>query len=137
MFSHLAAGLRCGDIAVTGADSFANFHAQLMTWEQCAPLVEEFCAQAGIPTEATELASFYRGMLTGIAAQVDAGYRANTDLRLEGGKPVLARRKGADRRASALRLEEAIHDRLPERSLLDILARSAYLIGWHRHFGPA
>ena len=137
VFSHLAAGLRCGDIAVTGADSFANFHAQLTTWEQCAPLVEEFCAQAGIPADATELTSFYRGMLTGIATQVDAGYPANTDLRLEGGKPVLARRKGADRRVSALRLEEAIHDRLPERNLLDILACSAYLIGWHRHFGPA
>ncbi len=91
VFSHLAAGLRCGDIAVTGADSFASFHAQLTTWEQCAPLVEEFCAQAGIPADATELTSFYRGMLTGIATQVDAGYPANTDLRLEGGKPVLAR----------------------------------------------
>ena len=73
VFSHLAAPLRCGDIAVTGADSFANFHAQLMTWEQCAPLVEEFCAQAGIPADRPELTSFYRGVLTGVAAQVDAG----------------------------------------------------------------
>ena len=28
-------------------------------------------------------------------------------------------------------------ERLPDRSLLDILARSAHLTGWHRHFGPA
>ena len=34
-------------------------------------------------------------------------------------------------------LEEAIHQRLPERGLLDILARTAYLVGWPRHFGPA
>ena len=137
VFSHLAAELRCGDIAVAGADSFANFHAQLMSWQQCEPLVGEFCAQVGIPADAAGLTAFYRSKLARLAAEVDAGYPANTDLRLEGGNPVLARRKGADRRASASRLEEAVHERLPERNLLDIVARSAYLIGWDRHFGPA
>lgn len=33
-------------------------------------------------------------------------------------------------------LEDAIHQRLPERGLLDILTRTAYQIGWTRHFGP-
>ena len=32
VFSHLAAELRSGDIAVVGSDSYANLHAQLMTW---------------------------------------------------------------------------------------------------------
>jgi hypothetical protein len=52
VFSHLAAELRSGDIAVAGSDSYANLHAQLMSWEQCEPLVEGFCAQAGIPADA-------------------------------------------------------------------------------------
>ena len=137
VFSHLAAELRSGDIAVVGSDSYANLHAQLMGWEQCEPLVEGFCAQAGIPAAAEALVAHYRALLTRTAAAVDTGYPANTDLRLEGGKPVLARRKGADRRPSALVLEAAILDRLPERHLLDILARTAYLTGWPRHFGPA
>ena len=51
---------------------------------------------------------------------VDAGYPANTDLVLESGTPVLKRRKGADRRPSALALEQAVHQRLPECSLLDL-----------------
>ncbi|OLM27608.1 Mobile element protein [Pseudonocardia sp. Ae717_Ps2] len=68
---------------------------------------------------------------------MDAGFPANTDLVLDGERPVLKRRKGADRRPSAITLEAAIHQRLPERSLLDILTRTAYLTGWHRHFGPA
>ena len=45
-------------------------------------------------------------------------------------------RKGTQRTASALALEAAIRERLPERSLLDILARSTRWLGWHRHFGP-
>ena len=55
VFSHLAAELRSGDIAVVGSDSYADLHAQLMSWEQCEPLVEGFCAQAGIPANAEAL----------------------------------------------------------------------------------
>jgi TnpA family transposase len=137
VFSYLAAELRTGDIAVLGSDSYANLHDQLMSWEECQPLVPQFCAQAGIPTDAQALASFYQGTLTTTAASADAGYPGNTDLVLEEGRPVLKRRKGADRRPTALALESAVHERLPERALLDILTRTAYLLGWHRHFGPA
>jgi TnpA family transposase len=137
VFSHLAAELRSGDIAVVGSDSYADLGAQLMSWEQCAPLAAQFCEQAGIPAQAPALVAFYRRQLAVTATEVDAGYPANTDLVLEGGKPMLKRRKGADRRPSALALEQAVHQRLPERSLLDILTRAAYLTGWPRHLGPA
>ncbi|WP_063050812.1 Tn3 family transposase [Nocardia arthritidis] len=100
-------------------------------------MAAQFCEQAGIPTDAGELVSFCRRLLADTAAKVDAGYPANTDLVLEEGRPILKRRKGADRRLSALALETAIHQRLPERSLLDILTRAAYLTGWHHHLGPA
>jgi len=39
---------------------------------------------------------------------------------------VLKRRTGRDRRASALTLETAVHQRLPQRELLSILTRTAY-----------
>ena len=137
VFSYLAAELRSGDIAVAGSDSYANLHDQLMSWEECRPLAGAFCAQAGIPSDPAALTAHYRSRLAEVAARVDAGYPSNTDLVLEGGRPVLRRRKGADRRPEALRLEAAIHDRLPQRALLDILTRTAYLLGWHHHFGPA
>lgn len=137
VFSYLAAELRSGDIAVAGSDSYANLHDQLMSWDECAPLVEEFCAEAGLPTEAAKLTGHYKKLLADIAAGVDAGYPGNTDLVLEDGRPLLRRRKGAERSKEALALEEAVHDRLPQRDLLDILTRTAYQLGWHHHFGPA
>lgn len=137
VFSHLASELRSGDIAVVGSDSYANLHTQLMGWDECRDKAAEFCAQAGIPTDAKALVAHYRTLLTKTAAEVDKGYPANTDLRMEGGRPVLARRKGAERRPAAIALEAAVLDRLPERALLDILARTAHLTGWPRHFGPA
>lgn len=137
VFSYLASELKSGDIAVAGSDSYANLHDQLMSWEECEPLVEEFCAEAGLPTDPRELTRHYRQLLADTAAGVGAGYPANTDLTLEGGRPVLKRRKGAERSKEALKLEEAVHERLPQRDLLDILTRTAYQTGWTRHLGPA
>ncbi|MFD8562825.1 hypothetical protein ACWDOR_33280 [Streptosporangium canum] len=91
----------------------------------------------GLPTDPRELTRRYRQLLADTAAGVDAGYPANTDLTLEGGRPVLKRRKGAERSKEALKLEEAVHERLPQRDLLDILPRTAYQTGWIRHLGPA
>jgi predicted secreted Zn-dependent protease len=34
-------------------------------------------------------------------------------------------------------VEEAFHERLPERGLVDSLARTAHVVGWTRHFRPA
>jgi hypothetical protein len=136
VFTHLAAELRTGDIAVIGSDSYANLHAQLMPWSECEGLIAGYCVQAGIPATAAECVAHWREELATVAARVDAGYPDNADLVLEGGRPVLKRRTGKERRASALALEAAIHERLPERGLLDILTRTAYQIGWPRHFGP-
>ena len=73
------------------------------------------------------------------AAEVDAGYPDNADLVIDevSGVPSLKRRRGKDRSASAVALEEAIKERMPERSLLDILGRTAHWLEWWRRFGPA
>jgi TnpA family transposase len=55
----------------------------------------------------------------------------------EGGIPTLKRRRGAGTPAAAEQLAEAIARRMPERSLLGIVARTAHWLGWHHHFGPA
>ncbi|MGH3708160.1 MAG: Tn3 family transposase [Pseudonocardiaceae bacterium] len=136
VFAHLAAELRTGDIAVVGSESYANLHTQLMSWDECRPLVADYCAQAGLPDTAAEAIAAWKSQLTSMAAAVDTGYPDNADLVIDAGRPVLKRRAGKERRASALALEAAIHQRLPERGLLEILARTAYRIGWTRHFGP-
>ncbi|MGH3846183.1 MAG: Tn3 family transposase, partial [Pseudonocardiaceae bacterium] len=138
VFSYLAAELRSGDIAVLGSDSYANLHAQLLSWQRCEPDVAGYCAQAGIPATAGEFTAWCKAELARMAARVDAGYPANADLVIDaGGVPVLKVRKSKERRASARVLEQAIRDRMPQRPLLDIITGTAHRLGWHRHFGPS
>jgi len=70
---------------------------------------------------------------------VDAGYPTNADLVIDAvtGVPSLKRRRARDKAPSAVLLEETLKERMPERSLLDILARTAYWLEWWRRFGPA
>jgi hypothetical protein len=139
VFTYLAEELRTGDIAVAGSQAYANWASQLLAWSECEGLLEEFCAEAGLPTTAQAFTEGLRSRLTTKAAEVDAGYPTNTDLVIDAvsGVPSLKRRKGKDPSESSIALEEALKERMPERSVLDILARTAYWLGWWRRFGPA
>jgi hypothetical protein len=137
--SYLTQELRTGDVAVIGSESYANLHDQLLSWQACEPLVADYCEQAGLPATAPAFTAALKQKLTATAAKVDAGYPDNADLAIDAasGKIVLTPRKGKDRRKSAQDLEAELLRRLPEWSLLDVLARTAYWIQWWRHFGPA
>jgi Tn3 transposase DDE domain len=139
VFTYLAAELRTGDIAVRGSQAHANWAAQQLAWEECEQLLGEFCAEAGLPTTAEAFTDALRAKLSGQAATVDAGYPENTDLVIDQltGVPSLKRRRANDSDPGALALEEELKERMPERTLLEILARTAYWLEWWRRFGPA
>ena len=152
VFTCLAGELRTGDVAVAGADEYADWSEQLLPWEECEALLPQYLIDVGLrtlPAEGTtgcELEPYtavsfreqLEDLLTRAAASADAGYPANDNLVIDDdGTPHLKRHRRADRRASSLTLEAHIKARMPERSLLGILARTAYWIEWWRRFGPA
>ena len=139
VFTYLAAELRTGDVAVRGSQAYTNWAAQLLPWPDCEGLLGEFCAEAGLPTSARAFTDQLRAKLADQAATVDAGYPENTDLVIDPatGQPSLKRRRAKEPAAGALALEEALKERMPERTLLEILARTAYWLEWWRRFGPA
>jgi hypothetical protein len=138
VFAYLAEELRTGDIAVRGAACYANWAAQMLPWSECEPLLDGFCEQAGLPATAAEFVANLMERHKRAAADLDAGYSENADLVIdENGVPTLKRRRGSGTSASAAALGEAIKQRMRERSLLSIVARTAYWLEWWRHFGPA
>ncbi|MFJ2868280.1 Tn3 family transposase [Kitasatospora sp. NPDC087314] len=77
--------------------------------------------------------------LTEAAVAADSGYPDNEGLFIDPktGVPTLEKYRADERRPSAVKLEQAIKARLPERSSLGVLARTAYWVEWWRRFGPA
>jgi TnpA family transposase len=137
VFTHLAAELRSGDVAVQGADSYADYRAQLLSWEECELEVTAYCRQLGLPESAEALVAELRAWLDGIAREVDDGYPANAHVTIsEQGEPILKRPAREAPAPSAEALEAILAERLPERPILDILCTTAAWTGWPRHFGP-
>ncbi len=138
VLTYLAEELRTGDIAVDGAQAYANWADQLLSSEQCAELLPAFCAEVGLPSDAKGFRVALEARLSAQCAESDAGYPDNADLVIdEAGRPTLKRHRGAPPTATALALEAALRERMPERTLLGILARTAHWLEWWRRFHPA
>jgi hypothetical protein len=108
-----------------------------LSWEQCEPLVAGYCAEVGLAATASEFRRELQSALGALATSVDQGYPDSSDLSIdEDGRLTLAAVKGTQRSASERELQAAIRERLPERSLLDILIRTTKWLRWYLHFGP-
>ena len=101
VFTYLAEELRTGDIAITGAGEYADWRANLLPWEECEPLLEGFCAGAGLPATAAGFTERLRH------AHLDAAARA--------GRRVRGQRRPGDRRGRRARPSSGAAARAPRR----------------------
>lgn len=138
VLTYLAQELRTGDIAVEGAGAYANWAEQLLSPAECARSLPTFCAEVGLPADGRSFRAALLDRLMNVASECDAGYPLNTDLVTdERGRVVLKAHRRQPPTAWALALEAAPGQRMPEPTLLAILARTAYWLEWWRRFGPA
>jgi hypothetical protein len=137
VFSYVAAELRSGGLCVVGSEQFAGYREQLLSWEDCAPKVAEYCQRLGLPATAEGLVAHIQAWLTEVSTQVDQTRPDNHDLIItEQGEPALRKLPAKRPPAGLVHLEEALQDTLPERHLQDILCRVDHWTGFTRHFGP-
>ncbi|MEV6957235.1 Tn3 family transposase [Streptomyces sp. NPDC051183] len=146
VFCYLADELRTGDVAVLGSEEYADWSEQLLPWDAVEEKLPEYLVEVGLreagdttPFDGRALVAQLRRRLTLAAAKADGEYPENDELFIDpdSGAPKLKPRRAEKPRKSAERLEQAIKERMPERSLLGIVARTAYWIEWWHRFGPA
>jgi TnpA family transposase len=138
VFTYLAEELRTGDIAVAGACSYASWAGQLISPARAAELLPGFCAEVGLPATAGQFREVLQGKLAAQCAAADAGYPDNADLVIDDqGRPSLKQHRAPRPTETSLALEAALRERMPERTLLGILARTAHWLDWHHRFSPA
>ncbi|MDL4813167.1 Tn3 family transposase [Actinomadura opuntiae] len=138
VFTYLAEELRTGDVAVAGGAEYGDWSQHLLSFEECRALLPVFCEEAGLPSDAHGFVAELKQRHAAAAASLDAGYHDNEDLSFDDdGVPTLKKLVGVGTTATAVKLGEEIKARLPERTLIQILSRTAYWLGWWRHFGPA
>jgi TnpA family transposase len=137
VFVYLADALQSGDLYVVGAEDYADYRAQLLPWAECEPRLAAYCAALGIPERGVDFTAALKAELTDLAAQVDAGFPANSELSLDkDGTPHLKQLATSIQPKGLAEFEQEIRVRMPERHLLDILKHAEHWSGYTRHFGP-
>jgi TnpA family transposase len=137
VFSYVAAELKTGDLCVEGSEQFADYREQLLSWEECEPKVAQYCQRMMLPMTADGFVEHLRTKLSEVAAEVDRTREANQELMInERGEPVLKKLRAKPIPAGLAQLDEALQTKIPERHLLDVLARIDHVTNFTRHFGP-
>ncbi|MEE5092698.1 Tn3 family transposase, partial [Xanthomonas euvesicatoria] len=97
VFSSLANELKSGDVAVRGSETYADYREQLLPWDQCEPLLKDYCKQVGLPATAVGFVNALQSRLTQVAELTDQGYLENGQVVIgEDGIPVLKRSKAKE-----------------------------------------
>ena len=138
VFVYLADALQAGDLYVVG-------RREIRRLPRPAPALVGVRTTARRPT--ARLSAFpnaawisphaLKAELTSLAAEVDAGFPANSELSIdEDGTPHLKQLATSVQPKGLAEFEQEIRARMPERHLLDILKHAEHWAGYTRHFGP-
>lgn len=137
VFVYLAEALQTGDLYVVGAEEFADYRAQLLPWSECETRLAAYCETLGIPEQGVDFAAALKTELTALAAEVDAGFPANSELSIDkDGIPHIKKLIASIQPDGLAEFEQEVRSRMPERHLLDILKYAEHWTGYTRHFGP-
>jgi TnpA family transposase len=138
IFTYLAAELKTGDACVIGSEQYADFREQLLSVAECQEQWDAYAQELGIPATAEAFIDAMRSQLVQVAQSVDQICKDGTQVTInEAGEPILKRIVAQVKPEGAEALETEIWQRLPERSILDILCNVEYWLNWTRHFGLA
>jgi len=137
VFSALADELKSGDVFIMGAETYADYRGELLSWDTCQPLLADYCREVGLPLNAKEFVKQLRDNLKKKARAVDAGYPDQSSFVIdEKGKPTLKKYAAKKRSQQAIWLANEIGSRMPERRLLDIMCNAHHYTEWAHQFGP-
>lgn len=137
VFTSLAMELKTGDVCVQHSEAYADYREQLLSWEECQPLLMEYCQTLHLPTSAADFVAHLRRSLERTATQVDADYPDNARLSFTPtGNVSLARSKRLPLPEGFAIVRREVARRMPQRSVLDILANLQHWTHFTRHFTP-
>ncbi len=136
VFTCVANEFKSGDLALSGSLEYADLREQLLDWQQCEPEVAGYCLQLNLPPDGKTLVDTLRGELTSLADQVDRRL-PDGQVTLSDTGEIRLKRSPTQRPSKAIReLDAAVAQKLPPRSVLEVLKNAHYYADWTRHFGP-
>lgn len=137
IFSYIASEFKTGDIYAEGSEEYADYRKQLLTWEECIPLLEDYCREINLPTNKQDFIDNLKSMLKEKCESVDKNYPENTELVINDDGEVMLKKKKSTRDSSKIKeFKRQIEKHMPERNIMEILCNIEHWVDYTKYFGP-
>ncbi len=137
LFSQIVQELKSADLCAEGSEKYADFRDQLISWEEFREKLPRYAEITGIPMGEGAFISHVRAMPQEEAEKLNRSYPENMEFRiLENGELSLKKLKAKSKPEPYGDITGLISDRMPLRSILDVLADTQKLLDWCGAFGP-
>ncbi|SFP68381.1 Tn3 family transposase [Salibacterium halotolerans] len=138
VFSYIAQELKTGDICVQGSEAYADYRDQLLSWDECQPMLEDYCQEMGFPIDAKGFVKQLKVWMTQQSKEVEHAYPQKEHVVTinDDGQPILKKPPRNKPGATFKRLETSIEEHMPEHHVIDMLGNVDHWVNWSRHFGP-
>ncbi len=129
--------MQSGDLYVEDSGAYADYRAQLLPWSECEKRLPEYCESLGLQASGKGFVNTLREQLATVAADIDAGFPANSKLTIDGeGTPHLKRQESTPAPEGLDNFKKTVYGQMPERHLLDVLRNVQQWSTYTKHFGP-
>ena len=136
VFSQVMDELIASDLYIEGSDQFADYRAQLISWDEYERMIDEYSEQIGLPVNPRQFVAEAKQWLESAANTTDASFPNNNAVRFENGEVILSRLGKRPKPKQLKLLERMIADAMEPVSVLDILVDTEHWLKWTRFFRP-
>jgi hypothetical protein len=135
-FSQIWTEVKSGALALEGSAAFSDYRDQLVSPEEYDQGVAEYADQVGLPVQGKAFVASLREWLERVATQTDTSFPANEEVRMEQGESILRQLPRPSLPEGFRVMERPLRERMPERTIVDLLAETDPWRHWPRHLRP-
>lgn len=137
IFSYIASDFKTGDIYVEDSEEYADYRKQLLTWEECKPLLDDYCKEMELPVFKNGFINNLKTLLKEKCETTNRNYPNNSELIISGNGEVMLKRKKSTRDKTKIKeFKRQVEKYMPERNIMEILCNVEHWLNFTKHFGP-
>lgn len=128
--------LKTGDLFIEDSENHNDYRNQLISWSQYEREVVQYSQLVGLPISPKEFVHKIRKELSEIAIKIDNQFPKNELVDINKDGLMIHKSEKAEELSILRELDEAITQRMPENSILDLLVETEDWLKLHTQFGP-
>lgn len=137
IFSYISSEFKTGDLCAEFSEEYADYRTQLLPWNDCIPILNDYCNEMNLPNNAQDFIESLKSQLNNKAQEVDKNYPKNSEIVIHpDGEVVLKKKKSTRNLIKIKEFKRILEEKMPERNIVESICKVEKHLNFTKHFGP-